>query len=157
MTIFLSDNISYWQYFLLTIFLICPEGSVNSDVGGLLVFAELLNLGFPLSLELLLHGLHTALDLLDALLGLGDEVLLVIQLGGQLGVVLVLVANNHLQVPLASLKVGNSVLGYLEVTLNLPLLLLQSGPGLLLLIQTFLQLSQSGLQLLQRELVLTLG
>ncbi len=67
-----------------------------------------LALAFLSAPQLLLH--------LHGLLGLGDEVLLVIQLGGQLGVVLVLVANNRLQLPLASLKAGNRVLGPLEVT-----------------------------------------
>merc|ERR1719331_3617144 len=84
-----------------------------------------------LSLQFLLHGLNTALDLLDSLLGLCHEVLLVIELGGQLGVVLVLVANHNLEVTLCPLELSNTILRHLEVTLNLPLLLLERSPALL--------------------------
>merc|ERR1719367_2288178 len=82
-----------------------------------------LGAGLALSLQLLLHGLNATLDLLDSLLGLGNQVLLVVKLGRQLSVVLLLVANGDLEVPLGALKFDNTVLGHLQVTLNLPLLL----------------------------------
>merc|ERR1719334_1908222 len=59
-----------------------------------------LGAGLALSLKLLLHGLNAALDLLDSLLGLGDQVLLVVELGSKLGVVLLLVANGDLKIAL---------------------------------------------------------
>merc|ERR1719367_2431474 len=106
-----------------------------------------LGAGLALGLQLLLHGLNAALDLLDSLLGLGNQVLLVIELGRQLSVVLLLVADGDLEVPLGALKLDNTVLGHLQVTLNLPLLLLHSCPGLLLLVQAALKLSKGGLKL----------
>merc|ERR1711936_599956 len=106
-----------------------------------------LGAGLALSLQLLLHGLNATLDLLDSLLGLGNQVLLIVELGRQLGVVLLLVADGDLKVPLGALKLNNTVLGHLQVTLNLPLLLLHSCPGLLLLVQAALKLSKGGLKL----------
>merc|ERR1719367_1342625 len=106
-----------------------------------------LGAGLALGLQLLLHGLNAALDLLDSLLGLGNQVLLVVELGRQLSVVLLLVADGDLEVPLGALKLNNTVLGHLQVTLNLPLLLLHSCPGLLLLVQAALKLSKGGLKL----------
>merc|ERR1719367_1423150 len=106
-----------------------------------------LGAGLALGLQLLFHGLNAALDLLDSLLGLGNQVLLVIELGRQLSVVLLLVANGDLEVPLGALKLDDTVLGHLQVTLNLPLLLLHSCPGLLLLVQAALKLSKGGLKL----------
>merc|ERR1719239_1897154 len=100
-----------------------------------------------LSLQFLLHGLNTTLDLLDSLLGLSHEVLLVIELGGQLGVVLVLVANHNLQVPLGPLELSDSILTHLEVAFNLPLLLLKCSPALLLFVKSALQLIKGALQL----------
>merc|ERR1719400_2121206 len=55
-----------------------------------------LGAGLALGLKLLLHGLDATLDLLDSLLGLGDQVLLVVELGRQLSIVLLLVANGDL-------------------------------------------------------------
>merc|ERR1719400_1511469 len=106
-----------------------------------------LGAGLALGLQLLLHGLNTALDLLDSLLGLGNQVLLVVELGRQLGVVLLLVADGDLEVPLGALKLDNTVLCHLQVALNLPLLLLDGCPGLLLLVQAALKLSKGGLKL----------
>merc|ERR1719400_3028626 len=63
-----------------------------------------LGASLALSLQLLLHVLDAALDLLDSLLGLGDQVLLIVELGRQLGVVLLLVADCDLEVPLGALK-----------------------------------------------------
>merc|ERR1719295_1771121 len=81
-----------------------------------------------LRLEFLLHGLNTALDLLDSLLGLGNQVLLIVQLGGELSVVLLFVTDGDLKIPLAALKLNDTILGHLQVSLNLPLLLLNSCP-----------------------------
>merc|ERR1719291_1624286 len=135
------------------------------DVGLFHILAELVHLCVPLlvkfnlgsggtaglilalSLQFLLHGLNTALDLLDSLLGLCHEVLLVIELGGQLGVVLVLVANHNLKVTLCPLELSNTILRHLEVTLNLPLGLLKCSPALLLFVESTLQLIKSGFKL----------
>merc|ERR1719367_1056892 len=95
-----------------------------------------LGAGLALGLQLLLHGLNAALDLLDALLGLGNQVLLVVELGRQLSVVLLLVADGDLEVPLGTLKLDNTVLSHLQVTLNLPLL-----------VQAALKLPKGGLKL----------
>merc|ERR1719210_1142579 len=105
-----------------------------------------LGASLALGLQLLLHGLDATLDLLDSLLGLGNQVLLIVELSRQLSVVLLLVANGDLEVPLGALKLDNTVLGHLQVTLNLPLLLLHSCPGLLLLVQAALKLSKGGLK-----------
>merc|ERR1719291_125242 len=97
------------------------------DVGLFHILAELVHLpgqvgplplglgaSLALSLQFLLHGLNTALDLLDSLLGLCHEVLLVIKLGSQLGIVLVLVANHNLKVTLCPLELSNTILRHLE-------------------------------------------
>ena len=81
------------------------------------------------------------------LLCLGNQVLLVIQLCSQLSVVLLLVADCDLKIPLGALKFNDTVLGHLQVALNLPLLLLHGGPGLLLLVQAALELAQGGFKL----------
>merc|ERR1712240_672182 len=106
-----------------------------------------LGAGLALSLKLLLHGLDATLDLLDSLLGLGEEQRSAVELSRQLSVVLLLVANGDLEVPLGALKLDNTVLSHLQVTLKLPLLLLHSCPGLLLLVQAALQLTESRLKL----------
>merc|ERR1712180_182238 len=106
-----------------------------------------LGTGLALSLKLLFHGLHTALELLDSLLSLGNQILFIIKFGSELVVVLILISNNNLQISLAPLKISNSVLSHLEVTLNLSLLFLQGSPALFLLIQATLKFTQSGLKL----------
>merc|ERR550534_468058 len=106
-----------------------------------------LGTSLALGLEFLLHGLDTALNLLDSLLGLGNKVLLVVKLGSKLGVVLLLVADGDLEVPLAALKLDHAILSHLKVALDLPLLLLHGGPGLLLLVQAALQLTKGGFKL----------
>merc|ERR1719516_35705 len=103
--------------------------------------------GLPFSLKLLLHCFNTTLDLLDSLLGLGNQVLLIIQLSGKLSIVLFLVANNNLKIPLGSLKVSNRVLSHLQLALNLPLLLLKRSSSLLFFVQASLELTESRLQL----------
>merc|ERR1719291_1660293 len=111
-----------------------------------------LGASLALGLQFLLHGLNTALDLLDSLLGFCHQVLLVIELGGQLGVVLVLVANHNLEVTLCSLELSNTILRHLEVTLDLPLLLLECSPALLLFVKSTLQLIKSGFELALHQL-----
>merc|ERR1719220_878631 len=106
-----------------------------------------LGAGLALSLQLLLHVLDAALDLLDSLLGLGDQVLLIVELGSKLGVVLLLVADGDLNIALAPLKLNHAILSHLQVALKLPLLLLDGCPGLLLLVQAALKLTKSGLKL----------
>merc|ERR1719348_2711089 len=91
-----------------------------------------LGAGLALSLQLLLHGLDAALDLLDSLLRLGNQVLLIVELGGKLGVVLLLVGDGDLNVTLCPLQLNNAILSHLQVALKLPLLLLDGCPGLLL-------------------------
>merc|ERR1719225_2283820 len=102
-----------------------------------------LGASLTLSLKLLLSRLNASLQLLDVLLGLGHEGLLVIKLGRQHVHVLLLVSDGVLNVSPLPLQVSNSVLGHLEVSLNLPLLLLSSSPTLLLLVKASLQLVQS--------------
>merc|ERR1719347_2119857 len=100
-----------------------------------------------LSLEFLLHGLNAALNLLDSLLGLGDQVLLVVKLGSKLMVVLLLVADGDLEVPLGALQLNHAILSHLKVTLELPLLLLNGRTGLLLLVEAALKLTQGRFKL----------
>merc|ERR1719474_1939835 len=106
-----------------------------------------LGTSLALGLQLLLHGLNTALDLLDSLLGLGNQVLLIVELGSKLVVVLLLVGDGDLNVTLGPLQLNNAILSHLQVALKLPLLLLDGCPGLLLLVQAALQLTESGLKL----------
>merc|ERR1719204_1498370 len=106
-----------------------------------------LGAGLALSLKLLLHGLDAALDLLDSLLGLGNQVLLIVELGSKLGVVLLLVGDGDLNVTLGPFQLNNAILSHLQVALKLPLLLLDGCPGLLLLVQAALQLTESRLKL----------
>merc|ERR550519_2642604 len=108
-----------------------------------------LRLGASLAfgLRFLLHGFDAALDLLDSLLGLCYKVLLVVKLGGQLSVVLVLVVNGDLDVPLGPLEFSDTILSHLEVSLDLPLLLLESSPALLLFVKSAFELIKSGFEL----------
>merc|ERR550519_2845153 len=108
-----------------------------------------LRLGASLAfgLKFLLHGFDAALDLLDSLLGLCYKVLLVVKLGGQLSVVLVLVVNGDLDVPLGPLEFSDTILSHLEVSLDLPLLLLESSPALLLFVKSAFELIKSGFEL----------
>merc|ERR1719204_1816642 len=61
--------------------------------------------------------------------------------------ILLLVGNHVLNLSPLSLKICNSVLGHLQISLGLPLLLLNGSPALLLLLEASLQLIQGGLQL----------
>merc|ERR1719367_841363 len=106
-----------------------------------------LGAGLALGLQLLLHGLNATLDLLDSLLGLGNQVLLVVELGSKLVVVLLLVGDGDLKIALAPLQLNDAILSHLQVALKLPLLLLNGCPGLLLLVQAALKLTESRLKL----------
>merc|ERR1719187_1773812 len=97
--------------------------------------------------EVDLPGLNAALDLLDSLLGLGNQVLLIVELGGKLVVVLLLVGDGDLKIALGPLQLNNAILSHLQVALKFPLLLLDGCPGLLLLVQAALQLTKSRLKL----------
>merc|ERR1712213_37832 len=61
--------------------------------------------------------------------------------------VLLLVGNGVLNISLLSLKISNRVLRHLEVSLNLSLLLLKGGSGLLFLVKSSLKLVKSRLKL----------
>merc|ERR1719430_206882 len=89
-----------------------------------------LGTSLTLGLEFFLHGLDAALNLLDSLLGLGDQVLLVVKLGSKLSVVLLLVADGDFDVPLGALQLNYAILSHLKVALELPLLLLNGRTGL---------------------------
>merc|ERR1712155_237503 len=91
--------------------------------------------GLSLGLQLLLHLLNSALELLDGLLDLGHQGLLVLQLGGNTGHLSILSANLGLKFLSGSLQIGNSLLHDLQFSLNLPPLLHQVAPGPLLLAQ----------------------
>merc|ERR1719266_2454158 len=68
-----------------------------------------LGTSLALSLQLLLHGLNTALHLLNSLLCLGNQVLFIVKLGCKLVVVLLLVGNDNLNVPLVPLKLNHTI------------------------------------------------
>merc|ERR1719430_345709 len=102
-----------------------------------------LGTSLTLGLEFLLHCLNAALNLLDSLLCLSDQVLLVVKLGSKL-CVLLLVADGDFEVPLGTLQLNHAILSHLKVALELPLLLLNSRTGLLLLVQASLKLTQGG-------------
>merc|ERR1719305_1542566 len=85
--------------------------------------------------------------LLDVLLGLGHKGLLIIKLSRQHVDILLLVSNGVLNVSLLSLEIIDRVLGHLEISLNLPLLLFNGSSGLLLLVKSSLKLVKSGLKL----------
>merc|ERR1719249_461601 len=78
-----------------------------------------LGTSLALSLEFLLHVLDAALDLLDSLLGLGNQVLLVVKLGSQ--VVNLLADGDHVVVGLG-LRLGNVLLLLVQLVDNLILL-----------------------------------
>jgi len=91
------------------------------EVGALLLG---LGAGLALSLDFLLELLDAGLQLLDLLVELGDQGLLVLELGGDGRDFLVLALDGLLELLLVALEVGHGLLGQLEVTLNLPLGLL---------------------------------
>merc|ERR1719422_936171 len=100
-----------------------------------------------LSLKLLLHLLDPGLDLLDGLLDLGHEALLILKLGHEAGGVLLLALNGVLEFLPGPLKLRHSLLKNLELSLQLPPLLLNISPAALLLLIRTLKLIKSGLKL----------
>merc|ERR1719412_2169247 len=100
-----------------------------------------------LSLQLLLHLLDPGLDLLDGLLDLGHQGLLVLQLAHQGAAVLLLALDGALQLLPGPLQLGDGLLHHLQLSLNLPPLLLNVGTATLLLLVRALKLVESGLKL----------
>merc|ERR1719189_888767 len=127
--------------------LVVPVTELLDLTGEVRSLALSLGAGLALGLQLTLPTLNTGLQLLDVLLGLGNQRLLVIQLGGQHVDILFLGSNDVLNVILFPLKIIDSILSHLQITLNLPLHLLKIGSGLLLLVESSLQLVMSGLEL----------
>merc|ERR1719412_645392 len=127
--------------------LVVPVTELLNLTGEVRSLALSLGAGLALGLQLLLSALNTGLQLLDVLLGLGNQRLLVIQLGRQHVDILLLGSDDVLNVIPLPLKIVDSVLSHLQVSLNLPLLLLKIGSGLLLLVKSSLQLVMSGLEL----------
>merc|ERR1719400_1019991 len=106
-----------------------------------------LGASLPLGLQLLLELLNMSLVLLDGILDLGNQALLVVKLGEEDAGVLLLALDGGLELLLGPLLVGNGLLGDLQLTLNLPPLLLNVGTATLLLLQRGLQLIQGALKL----------
>merc|ERR1719341_2184958 len=127
--------------------LVVPVTELLDLTGEVRSQALSLGAGLTLSLKLLLSSLDTGLKLLDVLLGLGHKGLLIIKLSRQNVDILLLVSNGVLNVSLLSLEIIDRVLGHLEVSLNLPLLLFNGSSGLLLLVKSSLKLVKSGLKL----------
>jgi hypothetical protein len=93
----------------------------TSEVGALL-----LGLGARLafSLDFLFELLDAGLQFLDLLVQLGHKGLFVLELGSDRGNLLVLALDGLLELLLVALEVGDGLLSQLEVTLSLPLGLL---------------------------------
>lgn len=110
----------------------------------------LLGLGASLAFRfnLFLELFDAALQFLDLFLELADKRLLVLQLGGEGGDLLVLALDGLLELLLVALQVGDGLLGELEVALHLPPLLLDVGAQLLLALQRVLELVEGLLELL---------
>lgn len=116
-----------------------------SEVGTLLLgLSASLAFGFDLLLELFDAGLQ----FLDLFLVLADKGLFVLQLGGEGRDLLVLALDGLLELLLVALEVGDGLLGELEVTLDLPPLLLNVSAQLLLALQRVLEFVKGLLQLL---------
>merc|ERR1719220_3008209 len=96
--------------------------------------AALLGLGAVATLDsqLLVKLLKPGLQLLGLLGVLGAKGSLIVDLGGKSAALLVLPGGGSLQLSLHALKVGNSLLGELQVSLDLPLGLLNVSLDLLL-------------------------
>lgn len=82
-----------------------------------------LALGFDLFFELFDAGL----ELLDLFLELGNQRLLIFELGVQRGDLLVFALDRLFQFLLVALQIGNSLLGQFQVTFSLALVLLNVG------------------------------
>merc|ERR550539_1907401 len=106
-----------------------------------------LPLGLGASLPLRFQLFNMSLVLLDALLDLSDQALFVIELGKEDTGVLLLALNAGFKLLLGPLLVRNRLLGDLQVSFDLPPLLLKVGTATLLLLKRRLQLIQSRFQL----------
>merc|ERR1719189_2917254 len=111
--------------------------------------AILLSLGSVVALhgQLFVKLVNTGLELLDLLGVLGPKGLLVLNLSSNGGDLLVLALNSLAKLRVDTLKVGNSLLSQLEVTLNLPLLLLDIALSLLFTLKSVLTLIKGLLEL----------
>merc|ERR1719351_114084 len=109
----------------------------------------LLGLGavVPLHRQLLVELVNAGLQLLHLLGVLGAEGLLVLNLGGNGGDLLVLALHGLTELRVDTLEVSNSLLGELEVSLNLPLLLFDVALGLVLNLKSVLALIKGLLKL----------
>merc|ERR550539_2184148 len=106
-----------------------------------------LGASLPLCFQFFLQLFNMSLVLLDALLDLSDQALFVIELGKEDTGVLLLALNAGFELLLGPLLVGNRLLGDLQVSFDLPPLLLNVGTATLLLLKRRLELIQSRLQL----------
>merc|ERR1719191_1045147 len=111
--------------------------------------AALLGLGAvsSLNIQLLIKLLNAGHQLLGLLGVLGGQGGLVIDLGGESARFLLLAGDSAQQLSLDTLQVGDGLLGQLQVSLQLPLGLLNISLHLLLSLQSILGLIQSLLQL----------
>merc|ERR1719480_315156 len=111
--------------------------------------ARLLSLGTvaSLNIELLIELLNAGHQLLGLLGVLGGKGGLVVNLGGQGAALLLLAGDSSKKLSLDTLEVRDSLLGKLEVTLKLPLGLLNISLHLLLALKSILSLIESLLQL----------
>ena len=86
-----------------------------------------LGASLALSFDFLLELFNAGLELLDLLLEFADQGLLIFQLGVQRGDLLVLALDGLLKFLLVAFQIGNSLLGQLQVTFSLALVLLNVG------------------------------
>lgn len=91
------------------------------EVGALLLG---LGAGLAFSLDFLFELLDAGLQFLDLLVQLGNKGLFVLELGSDRGDFLVLALDGLLELLLVALEVGDGLLSQLEVSLSLPLGLL---------------------------------
>merc|ERR1711971_1463839 len=111
--------------------------------------ARLLSLGTvaSLNIELLIELLNAGHQLLGLLVVLGGKGGLVVNLGGQGAALLLLAGDSSKKLSLDTLEVRDSLLSELEVTLKLPLGLLNISLHLLLALKSILSLIKSLLKL----------
>merc|ERR1711962_985500 len=97
--------------------------------------------------QFLVQLLQSGLELLGLLGVLGSQSCLVIDLGGQSTSLLILPCGSSLQLSLDTLQVRDGFLGQLQVTLDLPLSLINTSLDLLLTLQSIFSLIKSLFQL----------
>merc|ERR1719245_1428212 len=103
--------------------------------------------GLPLNNKLLIKLINATLELLDLLGVLAAQSVLVLDLGANRGQLLLLPHQSLLKLRPDTLEVRDSFLSQLEVTLNLPLHLLNITLGLLLALKSILALVKGLLEL----------